>query len=73
MGNNYSSAKVDDKLVSPNTVLKNGQRIEIMTKENLRPDPSWLNFVITEKARHSIRTALKSVKRNDAVRLGKFL
>ena len=73
LGNNYSAAKIDDKLVSPNTILKNGQRVEIITKENLRPDPSWLNFVITEKARHSIRTALKSIKRNDAVRLGKKL
>ena len=73
LGNNYSSAKVDDKLVSPNTVLKNGQRIEIITKSNLRPDPSWLNFVITEKARHSIRTSLKSIQRNDAIKLGKKL
>ena len=71
LGNNYSTAKIDDKLVSPNTILKNGQRVEIITKENLRPDPSWLNFVITEKARHSIRAALKSIKRKDAVRLGK--
>ena len=73
LGNNYSTAKIDDKLVSPNTILKNGQRVEIITKENLRPDPSWLNFVITEKARHSIRAALKSIKRKDAVRLGKKL
>tara|TARA_B100000959_G_scaffold67560_1_gene71628 strand:- start:303 stop:2462 length:2160 start_codon:yes stop_codon:yes gene_type:complete len=73
LGNNYSSAKVDDKPVSPNTVLKNGQRVEIITRSNLRPDPGWLNFVVTEKARHSIRVSLKLIKKNDAIKLGEKL
>ncbi len=73
VGNNFSSAKVDDKLVSANTVLKSGQRVEIITKKSIRPDPSWLNFVVTEKARHSIRAALKLIKKKDAKILGKRL
>ena len=73
VGNNYSSAKVDDKLTSPNTVLKSGQRFEIITKASIRPDPSWLNFAVTEKARHSIRASLKLIKKKDAKILGKRL
>tara|TARA_B100001778_G_scaffold97905_2_gene79914 strand:+ start:856 stop:3018 length:2163 start_codon:yes stop_codon:yes gene_type:complete len=73
LGNNYSSAKVDDLPVSPSTILKNGQRVEISIDKKFRPDPSWLNFVVTEKARHSIRASLKLIKRNDAIALGKKL
>ena len=73
VGNNYASAKVDGLPVSPNTILKNGQRVRINTKENLRPDPGWLSFVVTEKARHSIRASLKLIKRHDAIKLGKKL
>ncbi len=73
LGNNYASAKVDDIPVSPSTILKNGQRVEINTNKSTRPDPSWLNFVVTEKARHSIRASLKSIKKNDAISLGKKL
>ena len=73
VGNNYAFAKVDGLSVSPNTILKNGQRVKINTKKNLRPDPGWLSFVVTEKARHSIRASLKLIKRHDAVELGRKL
>ena len=67
LGNNYDSAKVDDMPVSPSTILKNGQRVEISVNKNYRPYPSWLNFVVTEKARHSIRASLRSIKKKDAI------
>ncbi len=73
VGNKFTSARVDGKAVSPNTVLKNGQRVEIKIGNNNRPDPSWLSFVVTEKARHSIRVSLKLIKKNDAISLGKKL
>lgn len=73
LGNNYASSKVDDLPVSPSTILKNGQRVEILTNKKFRPDPGWLNFVVTEKARHSIRAYLKSIKKIDAIALGKKL
>ncbi len=73
LGNNYASAKVDNLPVSPSTILKNGQRVEISIDKKYRPDPSWLNFVVTEKARHSIRASLKSIKKNDAIALGRKL
>lgn len=73
LGNNYASSKVDDLPVSPSTILKNGQRVEILVNKKSRPDPGWLNFVVTEKARHSIRAYLKSIKKIDAIALGKKL
>ena len=73
LGNNYDSAKVDNLPVSPSTILKNGQRVEISVNKTYRPDPSWLNFVVTEKARHSIRASLRSIKKKDAIALGRKL
>jgi len=73
LGNNFHSANVDDKVVSPNFILKNGQKVEIFAKKNSFPNPSWLNFVVTEKARHSIRAALKLTQREDAINLGEKL
>ncbi len=73
VGNNFYSAKLDDKTVSVNTTLKSGQRVEIITKKSIRPDPSWLNFAVTEKARHSIRASLKLIKKQDAIILGERL
>ena len=73
VGNNFYSAKLDDKTVSVNTTLKSGQRVEIITKQSIRPDPSWLNFAVTEKARHSIRASLKLIKKKDAIILGERL
>ena len=73
LGNNFHSANVDNKIVSPNFILKNGQKVEIYTKENSFPNPSWLNFVVTEKARHSIRAALRLTQREDAINLGEKL
>ena len=73
LGNKFSSAKIDNKVVTPNTILKNGQLISIFTKKNVKPNPGWLNFVITEKARHSIRASLKLIQREDATNFGEKL
>ncbi len=73
VGNNYAFAQVDGMPVVANTILKNGQRVVMMSKKMLRPDPGWLSFVVTEKARHSIRASLKLIKRNDAIELGRKL
>ena len=62
LGNNYASSKVDDLPVSPSTILKNGQRVEILINKKSRPDTGGLNFVVTEKDRPSIRAYLQSIK-----------
>ena len=53
--------------------LQSGQTVEIITAPGARPNPAWLNFVITGKAKSSIRHFLKNQRRNEAVELGRLL
>ena len=73
IGNKYLSGKVDGETKPPNTILKNGQRIVIKNSAKSNPDPAWLNFVISVKARTSIRNYLRSIHASDAIKLGKKL
>ena len=73
LGNKYSSGKVDGEFKPPNTILKNGQRVVIEKSEIAKPDPSWLNFVTSVKARTSIRNYLRSIHESDAQKLGEKL
>ena len=60
-----------NRIMEPlHTVLRNGQTIEIMTSDFAVCNPNWLNFVVTNKARHAIRNHLKEFKERDAIRLG---
>ena len=52
------------------TVLRNGQTVEIITAKGAMPNPSWVNFVVTAKARGAIRHYLKSLRRTEAIALG---
>ena len=73
LGNKYSEGLVDGELKPPSTILKNGQRILIKKSDISNPDPAWLNFVISVKARTSIRNYLRSIHETDAIRLGEKL
>ncbi len=73
IGNKYLTGMVDGEIRPPNTILKNGQRIVIKNSAKAKPDPSWLNFVISVKARTSIRNYLRSIHSSDAIKLGKKL
>jgi len=73
VGNKYLSGKVDGETKPPNTILKNGQRIVIKNSVKSKPDPAWLNFVISVKARTSIRNYLRSIHASDAIKLGEKL
>jgi len=53
--------------------LYNGQTIEIVNSEASRPHPSWLDFVITARARTNIRHFLKSLQKTEAITLGQRL
>ena len=61
---------MDGEFKPPNTILKNGQRVVIEKSEIAKPDPSWLNFVTSVKARTSIRNYLRSIHESDAQKLG---
>jgi len=53
VGNNCVSARIDRQLAPLQTVLQNGQTVEIITAPWARPNPLWLSFVVTAKARAS--------------------
>jgi GTP pyrophosphokinase len=73
IGNRCVAAKVDRRLTPLRTVLRNGQTIYIITAKGARPNPAWVNFVVTAKARSGIRQYLKSLKRSEAAELGRRL
>ena len=70
IGNQSVAARVDGKLVPLRTKLASGQRIEIITAKSSAPKPQWLEFVVSGKARTSIRQQLKQLEHEDAVQLG---
>jgi guanosine-3',5'-bis(diphosphate) 3'-pyrophosphohydrolase len=71
VGNACVAAKIDRRLVPLRTPLENGQTVEIITSPSGRPNPAWLNFVMTAKARANVRHYLKNLQREEAVELGK--
>jgi RelA/SpoT family (p)ppGpp synthetase len=73
VGNHCVAAKVDRRLVPLKTSLSNGDTVEILTARAAKPNPSWVNFVRTAKARNAIRAFLRSLKRDEARELGKRL
>jgi guanosine-3',5'-bis(diphosphate) 3'-pyrophosphohydrolase len=73
VGNRCVSAKLDRRLAPLRTPLKNGQTVQIITSRRAHPNPTWVNFVVTAKARHSIRHYLKQLRRDEAIELGRRL
>lgn len=73
IGNSCVAAKVDRKFAPLSTPLLNGQTVEIMVSPHATPQPSWLNFVTTAKARSNIRHYIKEKKLTDAILLGNQL
>jgi len=73
LGDHCVAARVDQQLEPLNTVLKNGQTIEIITARHARPNAAWLNYVKTVKARQHIRNFLKNQREDEAIRLGRRL
>jgi GTP pyrophosphokinase len=59
-------AKVNQKLVPINQVLKNGDQIEILTSSKQKPTEDWLRFVVTTKAKSKIKDLLRETKRKIA-------
>ena len=71
VGNSCIAAKINRRLFPLNTQLLNGQTVEIITAPNAHPNPSWLNFVATAKARSTIRAYLKNMHRDESIALGR--
>ncbi len=73
IGNHTVAAKVNGRLAPLHTELRNGQTVHIITSPSSEPNPAWLNFVTTGKARASIRNFLKNLRRDESILLGQRL
>ncbi|MEO0974837.1 MAG: bifunctional (p)ppGpp synthetase/guanosine-3',5'-bis(diphosphate) 3'-pyrophosphohydrolase, partial [Pseudomonadota bacterium] len=73
LGNRCAAVKIDRRLVPLRTELQSGETVEVITSRNAKPNASWLNFVVTAKARTGIRLFLRDMKRSEAIALGKRL
>jgi guanosine-3',5'-bis(diphosphate) 3'-pyrophosphohydrolase len=67
------AAKVNGELVPLRSELRNGDRVEIITASHAKPNPAWLQFVRSGKARSNIRHFLKTMQYEESVRLGERL
>ncbi len=70
VGNSCTGARINRRLAPLGTRLFSGQSVEIITSPNAKPNPGWLKFVTTAKARTSIRHYLKNLKDDEAISLG---
>ena len=61
LGNACISARIDKQLIPLQTVLESGVTVEIITGDHARPNPLWLNYVVTARARTAIRNRLKHI------------
>jgi GTP pyrophosphokinase len=73
IGNRCVAAKINYELVPLRSELKNGDRVEIITAAHAKPNPAWLNYVVTAKARHHIRHFLKTMQYEESAQLGERL
>ena len=70
VGNTCVGCKIDRRFAPLSTPLESGQTVEVITAPGAAPNPSWLSFVVTARARASIRAHLKNLQDAEAIRLG---
>jgi len=73
VGNRCVACRINRRLAPLSETLESGQTIEIITASGAQPNPAWLNFVVTGKARTNIRHFLKNQRQTESVTLGKRL
>ncbi|WP_088890856.1 RelA/SpoT family protein [Leptolyngbya ohadii] len=71
VGNHCAGARVNDRMVTLDTVLKNGDIVEIITQKNSHPSLDWLNFVVTPGARNRILQWYKRSHRDENLQRGR--
>ena len=70
VGHTCLGAKINFKTVPLNTVLSNGDTVEILSSDSQSPNYSWLKFAVTSKARSQIRRFLNKKERDESVKIG---
>ncbi|KEY99994.1 GTP pyrophosphokinase [Sphingomonas sp. BHC-A] len=73
LGNQTVGAKVNGRVVPLRTMLENGDQVEILKSEGQEPQPGWLTFPTTGKARAAIRRYIRQKQRGEEVALGEKL
>lgn len=73
VGDRCVAAKVNRSLVPLRTELQNSQTVEIVTARGAKPNPNWLTFVRSAKARTAIRQHMKNLRSSESADLGKRL
>jgi RelA/SpoT family (p)ppGpp synthetase len=73
VGNRCIEAEINRELSPLKTILQNGQTVSVITKRGAKPNPDWINFAVTAKARSSIQHYLKNLRKSDAYEMGKKL
>ena len=71
LGDRTVGAKVNGRVVPLRTILENGDQVEILASETQHPQPSWLRFVATGKARAGVRRFVRHKERDETVELGR--
>lgn len=70
VGNQCVGAKVNDKIVPLDYVLKSGDTVHVMTRPGSKPNRDWLKFVKTSRAKAKIRQEIRDEQRDRAINLG---
>ena len=73
IGNRCIAVKINSELQPLRTELRNGDQVEVITAPQAHPNPAWLNYVVTGKARAHIRHYLKTMHSHEAAVLGERL
>ena len=73
IGNSCMSCRIDGRLAPLSQQLQSGQQVEILTAPDSKPNPAWLNFAVTSKARSAIRSELKQQQAGQSIVLGRKL
>ena len=71
LGDRTVGAKVNSRVVPLRTILENGDQVEILASEAQHPQPSWLRFVATGKARAGVRRFVRHKERDETIELGR--
>lgn len=71
VGNTTVACRINDRPAPLSQVLESGQKVKIIASERTQPNPNWLNFAVTAKARSAIRHYLKNQRHMESVELGK--
>jgi GTP pyrophosphokinase len=73
VGNTCTGAKINGRIVSLKTEIRNGDVLEIMTNPNSHPSRDWLNHVVTSRARNRVRHWIAEQQRTESIEIGRKL